>query len=116
MSVQTLEIPIQTASEKPFIKQGDTIPKIAVQLTGLDITGSSISMQLYHNTVKVLDISDGNGITIIDANNFEIDTLPAADNDLPAATLIGDLEITLPSGETKTYLNVQYTIKRQYTR
>lgn len=114
MSVPVLSIPIQGENVKPFIKQGDTIPKILINTPDFSLTEATIKMQLYDkNDKKVFDISDGNGITIVDANNFEIDKVVS--NDFPAEKLRGDLEITFSDGDIKTYFNVTYNIVKEFT-
>lgn len=117
MSVPVLKIPIQSEAYKPFIKQGDTIPEILFNVSGLDLTGATIRLKLYdeRQVRKVLDLSTGSGITLLSAITFKIDTIPAAANNLPIGILKGDLEITLSSGVRKTYCNVEYTILKEYT-
>jgi len=117
MAVPILQIPIQSETVHPYIKQGDTIPKISLSIPELDLSGASIKMKLYSpdGVRKVLDISNGNGITIINSTNFEIDEITAANNTLPAGQLKGDLEITLQDETKKTFCDVEYTIIKDYT-
>ena len=118
MGIETLKIPIQSSTVKPYIKQGDTIGKITMTFTelGLDLTTSTIKMQVYDGSTKIIDISDGNGITVISSIILEIDELSAGNNNLPVGCFLGDLEITDATGDRKTYFNVEYTIIKQYTR
>ena len=114
MSVPVLSIPIQSDTVKPYIKQGDTIPKIAIETPDLDLTGASIKMQLYDkNNNQVFNIENGSGITIIDATNFEIDQV--LNNDFPSGKLRGDLQIVLSDETTKTYFDVTYNVVKEYT-
>ena len=48
MSIPTLNIPIQSATVKPYIFQGDTIDEIVIESDDFpDLTTSTIKMQLY---------------------------------------------------------------------
>ena len=118
MSIQTLKIPIQSTTVKPFIKQGDTISKITMTFTeaGLDLTTSTIKMQIYNGSIKIIDISNGNGITVNSSTVLEINEVSASNNNLPVGCFLGDFEITDSAGNKKTYFNVQYNIIKQYTR
>ena len=123
MAVETINIPIQSSTVKPFIKQGDTIDAYEIDIieAGLDLTTCEIKMQLYNNSRMVMDISTGNGITILSATTFQIDTYNAAQNNLPEGVSTGDLEVTLPAVGAlppvrTTYFNMAYTITKQYTR
>jgi len=118
MSIDILKIPIQSSTVKPYIKQGDTIPKITITITelGLDLTTATIKMQVYNGATRIIDISNTNGITVISSTVLEIDEVSASDNNLPDGSFIGDFEITDASGDRKTYFNVEYTIIKQYTR
>ena len=114
MALPIIKIPI---SDDVTIKQGDTIAKkvcaFAVEDV-IDLTGSTIKMQLYLGGVHIYTAVTGNGITNIDAKTFEIDkiqqTVP-----FPVGTLKGDLQITDAGGDTLTYFNIELTINKQYT-
>lgn len=114
MSITTLKIPF----EGEYIVKGDTISKSSFEVieTGLDLTTSTIKMQLYDGNIKYIDISNGSGITIIDSENFEIDEVADVDNNLPIGVLLGDLEITDVNGVRFTYTRVEYTILKEYTK
>lgn len=120
--VETVRIPYQTATQKPFIKQGDTIPASTFSALDwpFDLTaeGIAINMQLFFNrTQQVASYSVGNGITIDNATTFTIDEVLA--NNFPAGTLTGDLQISwLDGGErlTKTFFNVEYIIIKEFTK
>ena len=114
MSIKVINIPFTGE----YIVQGDTISKTSFNIIedGLDLTTCSIKMQIYSANTKIIDISDGNGITIIDANNFEIDEVAKENNNLPIGRFEGDLEITDANGVRFTYFRVIYTIIKQYTR
>jgi hypothetical protein len=116
--IETLKIPIQSDTVKPFIKQGDTIGKIKMTITelGIDLRTSNIKMQVYNGSTRIIDVSDGDGITVISSTVLEIDEVSASNNNLPVGCFMGDFEITDASGERKTYFNVEYTIIKQYTR
>ena len=115
MSIPTLQIP--TAG---YIKQGDTISKKTITFGGDyagDLTTASIKMWIKNGSNRVIDISNGNGITVISSSVCEIDEVPAANNNLPiGCSLIGDFEVTEADGTRTTYFNVQYTIIEQYTK
>ena len=115
MGIETLQIPPSTS----FLKEGDTIPMIPFAFAAtdeIDLTGATIQMQLYLSNIKVLDIETGSGITLLDSKSFEIDKIPASENDLPAGLLKGDLQVTFPSGEIKTLIDVEYNILNQRTK
>ena len=111
MSIKIIPIPF----EDEYIVQGDTISKttIKVEEDGLDLTTATIKMQIYNGNTKIIDVSNGDGITVIDSETFEIDEVP--NNDLPIGKHLGDLEITDEDGVRFTYFRVQYEILRQYT-
>ena len=118
MAIETIEFPA-----RGYIKQGDTIPKKIFTFSGddsagIDLTaeGVSIKMQIYNRSEKIIDVSVGNGITIVSAKVFEIDAVSADDNNLPYGKFLGDLEVTDANGVRITYFNVQYTIIKQYTK
>jgi hypothetical protein len=98
--------------------QGDTLSKSVVTITeaGIDLTTSTIAMQIYNRNAKVVDVNNTTGgITVISANVFEIDEVLATDNNLPVGCSEGDLEITDANGVRLTYFRVIYTIQKQYT-
>lgn len=121
-SVPTVRIPFETATQKPFVKQGDTIPANSFSAPdwGFDLTaeGITINIQLFFNrTQQVASYSVGNGITITNATTFVIDRVLA--NNFPAGTLTGDCQISwLDGGErlTKTFFNVEYIIIKEFTK
>jgi len=111
----TINIPIGNN----IIKRGDTIQEILFSfdaLDDIDLTGATIRMDLYLSVSKVLSLTSGNGITIIDDKSFKIDKIDYADNTLPVGTLKGDLEITNSVGDRLTYVDIVYTITNDYTK
>ena len=114
MSIPILKIPFTG----DYIVQGDTIQKTSFEFIeeGINIATSTIKMQIYNGSTKIIDISNGSGITLIDSNNFEIDQVIATNNNLPVGCFQGDLEITTASGVRFTYMRVQYNILKQYTK
>jgi hypothetical protein len=118
MGIETIRIPLQSETVKPYIKQGDTIPKIVFTFDPGDpisLTGATIKMQLFQKGRKVFDISVGSGITITTDKEFEIDEVTPANNTFPEGVLIGDIEITETSGVKTTYNDVEYTILKEHT-
>jgi hypothetical protein len=115
MSIHILKIPIQTNDNNVFIKQGDTIPEIIININGIDLSGAIIRMQLYKSNRRVLNVQTGNGITNISSTSFKIDEISANDNNLPSGILKGDLEVGFADGTVKTLFNVWYTIYKEYT-
>ena len=113
MSIPVLKIPF----DKEFIVQGDTISQTELEITedGIDLTTSTIKMQVYDGNNRIIDVSNGNGITIVDSENLIIDEVAKENNDLPVGTFLGDFEITDSSGVRNTYFRVQYEILKQYT-
>ena len=120
MGIETVRIPIQSSTVKPYIKQGDTIPKIVFTFDSGDdvnITGSAIAMKLFsNNRNEIFSITVGSGITIINNKEFEIDEVAKEDNDFPFGKLLGDLEITETNSKRTTYFNIEYTILEQFTK
>ena len=118
MAVETINIPLQSSTVKPFIKQGDTIEAYEIDIIepGLDLTTCVIKMQLYNNGNMVMDISTGSGITALSAITLQIDTYTSAQNNLPEGKSVGDLEVTTAAGVRTTYFNMAYNIDKQYTR
>ena len=120
MGIQTIKIPLQSATVKPYIKQGDTIPAWSPSATnwGFDLTAETtlINMQLYSDKQQVGNYSKGNGITVINATTFRVDEIET--NNFPIGCLKGDLEIRwVENGKniTFTFFNLEYEIIRQYT-
>ena len=119
-------IPLLKIPTKGYIKQSDTISKKTLVFGGDwsgDFTSNHIiKMQIYNGSTKIIDIDStgGNGITIIDANTFEIDEV--VQNNLPIGCFIGDLQIeeyndfAFDPINVTTYFNVQYTVIREYTK
>ena len=63
MSIPVLKIPT-----KGYIKQGDTISKKTVTFGGDysgNLTTATIKMQIYNGNTKIIDITNGSGITVI---------------------------------------------------
>ena len=119
MGIETLQIPIQSSTVKPYIKQGDTIPKIVFTFDigdPINITGSTIAMKLFSDNGNLeFSISVGSGITIINNKEFEIDEVSFANNTFPYGKLLGDIEITETDNKKTTYVDIEYTITKQYT-
>ena len=111
MSIKILPIPF----DGEYIVQGDTISKTSFKFIDedIDLTTATIKMVVKNGSTKIINISNGSGITVIDANNFEIDEVPFAQNNLPVGCFLGDLEITDASSKRLTYMRVQYTIIKQ---
>lgn len=119
MGIDILKIPIQSETIKPYIKAGDTIPKIDFAFDAsdnIDLNTSNIRMQIYSGTFKFLDISKGSGITVTGQKTFEIDSIKGSKNPFKAGVYLGDLEIIDGSGVTLTHFNIEYTILKQYTK
>ena len=117
--IETLRIPLQSETVKPFIKQGDTIPayKITITELGLDLTTAIVKMQLFDGNCKVYDIETGSGITVESSTIIWIDEVE--DNNFPAAILKGDLEVNYVENgkqKRKTLYNVEYEILNQFTK
>lgn len=120
MGIQTIKIPLQSATVKPYIKQGDTIPAYTVASAnwGFELTeaGVEINLQLYSGKQQVANYSVGSGITITSATILTVDEVLA--NTFPVGCLKGDLQISwLEDAErnTFTFFNVEYTIIKEYT-
>ena len=115
--METLNIPLSNTA----IIQGDTIPEILFEFDPLDninllLPNVQIKMQIYLVNTKIIDISNGNGITILTDKSFKIDEVSKENNNLPVGNFLGDLEITDTNGKRFTYFRVQYSIIKQYTK
>ena len=116
--IQTLKIPITTTANQTYIKEGDTIPKITFTFGAsdvIDLTTSTIKMQVYNGSTRLIDVSSGSGITILSEKVFKIDEISATNNNMPSGKFLGDLEIQDSNGKRFTYFNIEYTIIKQYT-
>ena len=117
--IQTLKIPITTTANQTYIKEGDTIPKITFTFGAsdvIDLTTSTIKMQVYNGSTRLIDVSSGSGITILSEKVFKIDEISATNNNMPSGKFLGDLEIQDSNGKRFTYFNIEYTIIKQYTK
>ena len=115
--MEILKIPIGNSS----IVQGDTIPEVLFEFDPTDnidlsLLNVSIKMQIYNNAEKIINISNLNGITIINNKSFKINEVSKENNNLPVGNFLGDLEITDTNGKRFTYFRVQYSIIKQYTK
>lgn len=109
-NIETLQLPAGDL----FTVQGDTIDEIELSFSqGVDFTTHDVKMQLYFNERLVLDVSKGNGITVVDALNIKIDAIK--NNTFPVGVLVGDLRIKDADGNIKTYYRIEYTILKKYT-
>jgi len=116
--MEILNIPLGNS----YIVQGDTIPEILFEFDNtltIDLTDPNVSikMQIYNQNNKIIDISNIDGITIIDNISFKINEISKEDSSLlPYGTFFGDLEITDTNGKRFTYFRIKYTIQKQYTK
>ena len=115
--METLNTPLSNTA----IIQGDTIPEILFEFDPTDninllLPNVQIKMQIYLINNKIIDISNGNGITILTDKSFRIDEVSKENNNFPIGKHLGDLEITDTNGKRFTYFRVQYNIEKQYTR
>ena len=116
--MEILNIPIGKAE----IIQGDTIPSILFEFDPTDNinllgTNVKIRMHVMNNHIKIIDISNGNGITVKGSKSFIIDEVSKEESELlPVGSFLGDLEITDSNGKKFTYFRVRYTIEKQYTK
>lgn len=113
--IETIRIPF----DGEFIMEGDTILPTVFTATSSefpDLTSSTVKLQLYYHGNKVLDLYNGNGITIDSATQFTLDQLEADENNLPSGVSRGDLEITDGNGVRKTYYIIEYKILKQSTK
>lgn len=116
----TLELPLG----KNIFFEGDTISSIDFnfgQDDNIDLTleGTELRMQLYTlncSKTKILDISIGNGITVIGPKAFKFDEISKEDNKFKEGAYIGDLELTDFEGKRSTICRVKYKIHKQYTK
>ena len=115
--METLNIPIGNTQ----IIQGDTIPEILFEFDptdniNLSLPNVSIKMQIYNQNNKILDIQNGNGITILTSKSFKINEISKENNNFPTGSHLGDLEITDTNGKRFTYFIVKLNIYKQYTK
>ena len=103
-------------------KKGDTFPgvsfKISVNGLPLNLTGASIKMQL-----RELTPTGAVGATFTDLAGITIDATPTSGIfvfdkqviDIPAVLYYFDIQITLASGDIKTYIEGTWNITQDRT-
>ena len=100
--------------ECEYIVQGDTITETNFEVIedGLDLTddGVEIIVKIKHGNDFIIDYSIGNGITVIDSENFKIDEVSASDNNFDSGYFEGDFKILDANGKLFTYSRIGYTI------
>jgi hypothetical protein len=107
----------------PTHKSGDTwsgIPNISFVRKGipLNLNGAMVRMQVRssNDSPSVLDLSSPNsGIIITDASNGQI-TIPSRIIDVPAGEYKYEIQIKLANGETKTFIEGNWTITENITK
>ena len=112
MSISKLKIPF----ENEYILQRDTVSKTTFTFSDedIDLTTSQISMVIKDGDNKIINVSEGNGITVISSKIFEIDEIPKENNNLPIGSFEGDLKIIDSNGVRFTYMRVEYTIIEKF--
>jgi hypothetical protein len=94
--------------------QGNTIPEINFEFVGenIDFTDVSVGIliQLFNNNQLVAQYVKGDGITVVDSDNFKIDEVSAVENNFPIGKSTGHLTITNADGDVLTYLKLQYNV------
>lgn len=112
--LEILDIPIQSESVKPVLVKGDTIDAVVIESeTFPNLTTSTVDIEIYNYKNKLLDFTNGSGITIDSATQFTIDEISKENNILPEGTSIGDVRITDANGKRKTYLRIRYTVLKE---
>lgn len=103
-------------------KKGDTFEGVAFTVTkngsALDLTGASIRMQLREKSetgTLGATYTDGDGITITDPTNG-VFTFDKQIIDIRAQKYYYDIEITLASGDVKSYIYGTWTITQDVTQ
>ena len=99
------------------IKQGDTIGKTECSFAVddvIDLTNSTIKMQLRLGDIQYYTAQSGSGITHTGTKAFEIDQIIQV-NPFPEGVLKGELQITDENNVTITYFDIELTITKQYT-
>ena len=106
--IQIIKIPFKCE----YIVQGDTIPETIIrQLSGsIDFTTTEFTLQIKKGNTTFIDYSNGNGITVIDADTLKIDEVPAVDNNYPVGDYIGDFRYIENDGFKKTLFRANYNI------
>ena len=110
--LEILKIPF----ECEYIVQGNAISKTVFRIVdnplGLDFTTDIVEICVKNGNQKLIDIKTGDGITVNSATEFEIDEVPATENNFPHGKFIGDFDILKDGLEENrfTYSRVQYTI------
>lgn len=107
----------------PAHKAGDTwkgIAGITIFRDGsaLDLTGATAKMQVRFqiDSPTVVEFSSQNNTITFIAPTSGILSIPPQIIDVPPATYLYDLEITLASGEVKTWLEGKWPINSHVTR
>lgn len=114
MALPVVKFPIE---DDVTIKQGDTIGKIECAFAvddDINITNSTVKMQLYLGGRLVYTAETGSGITHTGAKSFEIDQIKQTIA-FPEGLLKGDLQITDANNVTITYFNIEMIITKQYS-
>jgi len=115
---EILNIPIQTDTYKPVISERTTIPQITLTITGLgiDLLTSDIFMQVKDGSKVLIDITNGNGITVDSSTVMKIDQVSATDNPFKEGCFKGDMLIRDNVSEITKLFIVKYTVEATTTR
>jgi hypothetical protein len=114
MSCNILNLPLQ--GEKPVcIYKGDTIPKYVFRATAgniWDFTDSNVEITFYLSlsNEEVYTAIKGDGITVVNANEFEIDKI--VNNTFPIGVLDGYIRINDVNGDNKALTPIKFTISK----
>lgn len=90
------------------IYKGDTMEDVTFQITedgsAVDLTGSAIKMQLRHAGKLYADFSlASSSIVVLNSTGGQFKVCPGI-VDIPARVYNYDIEVTLASGDRKTYI------------
>lgn len=115
MALYELQIPLEGYN----IVQGDTIEAINLQFSAdsdISLTGATTRFQLYRNYEKIFDVSNGNGMTIVNDKLLVIDEVAKENNTFPSGKFIGDIEVIEADGKGTTLMRVKYTVQKQFSK
>ena len=101
--------------EGEWIVQGDTIGATELEFIDedIDLNTATARLKLWDGNTVVMDVTTGNGITVVDSYNLIIDQVEKENNNLPPKKLIGNFSILDENGELYTYNRVEYTITKK---
>lgn len=113
MKCKENKIPTYCFPSCGYISEGDTIFELPINFKegyDGDLTTASLEWVLFEGNTKILDLSEGNGLTVTSPTTFVVDEINP--NPLPAKTFKGYFRITEADGKGRKIWNLKYTISK----